>query len=89
MQGTKNRFAGAGAFDDSDDEPKMMVTKTQKKKEERQITSKPVKVNQTKMAEGGFEVTETGRAPVRGGRGGARGGAVDLQREHCARGAVW
>jgi hypothetical protein len=71
----KNRFAGA-AFDDSDDEPaKVTVTKTQKKKEERKITERPVKVNTSKMAEGGFEVTDAGRAPARGGRGGdSRGG---------------
>jgi hypothetical protein len=72
--GGKNRFAGA-AFDDSDDEPaKVVVNKTQKKKEERKIAA-PVKINASKMAEGGFEVTETNRAPTRGGRGGAmRGG---------------
>ena len=73
-----NRFQGA-AFDDSDDEPvKVNTTKTQKKKEERKITEstyKPVKINASKMAEGGFEVTEKDRAPAaRGGRGGARGG---------------
>lgn len=76
----KNRFAGA-AFDDSDDEPaKITVTKTQKKKEERKISDKPVKVNATKMAEGGFEVTETNRAPTRGGRGGAPRGGGDRPR---------
>ena len=70
----KNRFAGA-AFNDSDDETvKVVVNKTQKKKEERKIAA-PVKINASKMAEGGFEVTETNRAPTRGGRGGAmRGG---------------
>ena len=59
--GGKNRFAGA-AFDDSDDEPaKVVVNKTQKKKEERKITEKPaVKVNPTKMAEGGFDVVALG-----------------------------
>jgi len=41
-----NRFAGAFG-DDSDDDgyTQTKVTKTQKKKEERKITSKPIKVN--------------------------------------------
>lgn len=79
----KNRFAGAD-FDDSDDDVAVQkTTKTQKKKEERKISDKPVKVNTTKMAEGGFEVvskdpaaktTTEGSRGGRGGRGGERGG---------------
>lgn len=54
----KNRFAGAEFGDDSDDDTKLqkVVTKTQKKKEERKISDKPIKVSTNKMAEGGFEV---------------------------------
>jgi len=77
---TKNRFAGA-AIDDSDDEViDQKTTKTQKKKEERKITEKvaPVmKVNASKMAEGGFEViSKVGDAPrpSTANRGGDRGG---------------
>jgi hypothetical protein len=75
----KNRFEGA-QFDDSDDEVvAQKTTKTQKKKEDRKITEKPIKVNTTKMAEGGFEVVSkdpTAARPQtasRGGRGGERG----------------
>lgn len=80
MQNNKNRFAGGDFGDDSDDDSKLqkVVTKTQKKKEERKITDKPLKVNNNKMAEGGFEVVaQTSSAPQRGGRGGGdrgRGG---------------
>jgi len=47
-------------MDDSDDDVKVQkTTKTQKKKEERKISDKAPKVNPNKMAEGGFEVTQT------------------------------
>lgn len=80
----KNRFAGA-AFDDSDDEPVAVqkVTKTQKKKEEKKISDKPVKVNVSKMAEGGFEVVNKDKPvaearPATAARGrGTRGGRGD------------
>lgn len=70
----KNRFAGAAAFD-SDDEVPVAVqkqTKTQKKKEERKVSDKPIKINVSKMAEGGFDVVtkdkkEEGR-PTTAGR---------------------
>lgn len=44
------------------------MNKTQKKKEERKVDAKPLKVNASKMAEGGFEVNiKDGKAPQRGG----------------------
>jgi hypothetical protein len=54
---TKNVFANIGA-DDSDDDvvEKKPLNKTQKKKEERKVDAKPLKINANKMAEGGFEV---------------------------------
>lgn len=79
---TKNIFAAMA--DDSDDEtfePKPM-TKTTKKKEERKIAekepaaAKAPKINESKMAEGGFEVTDAknkGRRPQTGQRGGGEG----------------
>jgi hypothetical protein len=67
----KNRFAGAIA-DDSDDDVQVVKkqTKTQAKKEERKISDKPVKVNVSKMAEGGFNVVakEDTSKPVTAGR---------------------
>lgn len=84
----KNRFAGAGAFDSDDDVPvaAQKQTKTQKKKEERKISDKPVKINVTKMAEGGFEVVdkskkEEGSRPVTGGRPTRGRGRGDKPRE--------
>lgn len=62
---SKNIFAGIGA-DDSDDEFEAKpMTKTQKKKEEKKVVEKEIqqqvaktpKINEAKMAEGGFEVT--------------------------------
>ena len=74
----KNRFAAAGAFDDSDDEPVQKQTKTQKKKEERKVepaSTKP-KVSNKKMEEGGFELAHQSEKPKpqRGGAQAARGG---------------
>jgi len=57
----KNRFAGAFGEDSDDDvQAVQKQTKTQKKKEDRKITEKPVavatgKVSESKMTEGGFE----------------------------------
>ena len=62
---SRNIFAQMGA-DDSDEEYEAKpMTKTQKKKEEKKVVekeaalpaSKAPKVNETKMAEGGFELT--------------------------------
>ena len=61
---SRNIFAQMGA-DDSDDEYEAKpMTKTQKKKEEKKVVEKEAalpakapKVNETKMAEGGFELT--------------------------------
>lgn len=44
------------------------MNKTQKKKEERKVDAKPLKINANKMAEGGFEVN------IKDGKGQARGG---------------
>lgn len=81
--------------DDSDDDvvDKQKQTKTQKKKEERKITEKApevkvIKINQTKMAEGGFEVTndqDRGAARQERGRGG-RGGRGGEGGEYRGRG---
>lgn len=91
---SKNIFAQIGA-DDSDDEYEAKpMTKTQKKKEEKKVVekevqqqTKAVKINEAKMAEGGFEVTGKPQSRAshrlhsargggdRGGRGrGERGG---------------
>lgn len=66
---TKNIFANIGA-DDSDDDlmEKKPLNKTQKKKEERKVDAKPLKINANKMAEGGFEVN------IKDGKGQQRGG---------------
>jgi hypothetical protein len=77
----KNRFAAAAEDDSDDDLATQKQTKTQKKKEERKVPAaeKVVKVNSSKMAEGGFDVVNNerktdGQRGGRGGRGGARGG---------------
>jgi hypothetical protein len=72
----KNRFAGADFADSDDDVVEQKVNKTQKKKEERKITDKPIKINAGKMQEGGFEVVSkdpTAARPTTAGRGGDRG----------------
>lgn len=61
--------------DDSDDEVQVQKqTKTQKKKEERKIEAKPIKINKEKMTEGEFQMIDTNQSkrPATGGRG--RGG---------------
>lgn len=87
MATSKNVFAGMAADSDDEFEAKPM-TKTKVKKEERKITekepaaaAKPVKVNESKMQEGGFEMAnmggkKSGGRPQtgRGGRDGDRGG---------------
>lgn len=88
---TKNVFANMAQ--DSDDElDAKPLTKTQKKKEDRKITEKepvvqkPVKVNESKMQEGGFEMT--GQQASRGGRRPqtGRGGRGEGERGRGGRG---
>lgn len=81
---SKNVFSGMAGDSDDEFEAKPL-NKTQKKKEEKKVSEinktvqvKPVKVNEAKMAEGGFEVTggqsRQGARPQTGrGRGQAAG----------------
>lgn len=89
---SKNVFSGMAGDSDDEFEAKPL-NKTQKKKEEKKVSeidkapqAKPVKVNEAKMAEGGFAVTggqsrqggrpQTGRGrgqPAGRGRGEKRG----------------
>lgn len=84
----KNRFAAAAGFDSDEDVPVEVQkkTKTQVKKEEKKISDKPVKINVSKMAEGGFEVVNTEKKddasrPVTAGRPKTRGPRTDKPRE--------
>lgn len=73
MATQKNRFAMA-ALDDSDDDVAVQkVTKTQKKKEERKITEKVVKVTTGKITDGDFALISNDRPNTAGANKGQGG----------------